>query len=178
MTLDDYRKDFERISNRSISMPIAGAVVWLIVAIISCYVESNISVYILLFATGAIFPLALLISKFRQENLLSSTNPLSKLMGMCIVMVNLLWAVHIPLLFHAPELVPLSLGIGLGLHWVVYSWIINHPVGLVHAIIRSLLIVTVWFVVPEMSLQAIAVVIVVTYILSIYQMLTRKILQS
>lgn len=116
MTLDEYRIEFEQSSNRSISMPVAGTIIWGLVGLLSTQFSANISIYILLFATGGIFPIALVIAKFRKENLVSSSNPLAKLMGLCIVMVNLLWAVHIPLLLNAPEFVPLSLGVGLGLH--------------------------------------------------------------
>ncbi|WP_376712343.1 DUF7010 family protein, partial [Acinetobacter baumannii] len=54
------------------------------------------------------------IAKLRGERLLESTNPLAKLMGVCVMMVNLLWALHIPLLLQAPQFIPLSLGIALG----------------------------------------------------------------
>ncbi|WP_259366523.1 MULTISPECIES: DUF7010 family protein [unclassified Colwellia] len=175
LTLDDYRNEFEKSSNRSVSMPIAGTIVWGLVALLSTQFNENISVYILLFATGGIFPIALIIAKIRKENLVSSSNPLAKLMGLCILMVNLLWAVHIPLLLNAPEFVPLSLGIGLGLHWVVYSWIINHPVGIIHAVLRSILIVVAWYSFPNDGLLAISCVIVFTYLISIYQMLTRSV---
>jgi hypothetical protein len=175
LTLDDYRNEFEKSSNRSVSMPIAGIIVWGLVALLSTQFNENISVYILLFATGGIFPIALIIAKIRKENLVSSSNPLAKLMGLCILMVNLLWAVHIPLLLNAPEFVPLSLGIGLGLHWVVYSWIINHPVGIIHAVLRSILIVVAWYLFPNDGLLAISCVIVLTYLISIYQMLTRSV---
>jgi len=178
LTLDQYRKDFELESNRSVSMPIAGTIIWAIVALLSTQFDDKTAVYILLFATGGIFPIALLIAKFRNENLVSSNNPLAKLMGMCIIMVNLLWAVHIPLLLNAPEFVPLSLGIGLGLHWIVYSWIINHPVGLIHAVLRSILIVTAWYLFPNNEIIAISSVIVLTYLISIYQMLTRDIISE
>ncbi|GLX78531.1 hypothetical protein tinsulaeT_18710 [Thalassotalea insulae] len=175
MTLDEYRKEFEKSSNRSISMPVAGTIIWFLVGLLSTQFSANISIYILLFATGGIFPIALLIAKYRKENLVSSTNPLAKLMGQCIIMVNLLWVVHIPLLLNAPEFVPLSLGVGLGLHWVVYSWIVNHPVGLIHAVLRSVLIVAAWYLFPNSGILAISCVIVLTYLLSIYQMLTRDI---
>lgn len=175
MTLQQYRSEFEIDSNRSISMPLAGTIVWLIVGLLSTQISENISIYVLLFATGAIFPIALLIAKFRNENLVSSSNPFSKLMGLCVLMVNLLWAVHIPLLFKAPELVPLTLGIGLGLHWIVYSWIVSHPVGIVHAVLRTLLILLAWYLFPEQGIAAISAAVVLVYIISIYQMLTRPI---
>jgi hypothetical protein len=175
LTLDEYRKEFEKSSNRSVSMPIAGTIVWGLIALLSTQFDETIALYILLFATGGIFPLALVVAKIRTENLVSSSNPLAKLMGLCILMVNLLWAVHIPLLLNAPEFVPLSLGVGLGLHWVVYSWIVKHPLGLIHAILRSLLIVLAWYLFPNDRLLAISSVIVLAYLTTIFQMLTREI---
>ena len=75
-------------------------------------------------------------------------------MGLSVLMVNLLWALHIPLFLYAPEFLPLSVGIGLGLHWIVYSWIIQHPVGLIHAILRTVLVLLAWFIFPESRLFA------------------------
>jgi hypothetical protein len=178
MTLDDYRNDFEISANRSVSMPIAGTIIWAFIAFISTQFDSLTSTYILLFATGGIFPIALLIAKIRGENLASSNNPLAKLMGLCVLMVNLLWAVHIPLILNAPEYVPLTLGIGLGLHWVVYSWIVQHPLGLIHSISRAILILCAWYIFPNQQLLAISCVIVLLYFVSIYQMLTRSVIST
>ena len=174
-TMDDYRQDFERTSNRSVSMPIAGAIVWAAVAVISTQVDPSFSVYILLFASGAIFPIALGIAAIRKENLVSSDNPFARLMGLCVLMVNLLWAVHVPLLFRVPEFVPLSLGIGLGLHWIVYSWIVRHPVGIIHSVSRTVLIVGVWYLFPGSRLLAISVAVVLVYVVSITVMLRREV---
>ncbi len=173
--MDDYRADFELSVNRSMSMPFAGLMVWSSVAVLSTQLDSDIAILVLLFMTGAIFPLALLIAKVREENLISSKNPLAKLMGMCVLMVNLLWVVHIPLYLYQPEFVPLSLGVSLGLHWVVYSWIVQHPVGLVHAGLRALACFIAWFLWPEARLFAISTVIVVMYLFSLFQLATRPV---
>jgi hypothetical protein len=175
LTLDNYRKDFELATNRSISMPLAGALVWLFVGLVSVKFDFKLSIYLLLFATGAILPIALIIARCRKEALLASTNPLSKLMGLCVLMVNLLWGVHFPLVFLAPEFVPLSLGIGLGLHWVVYSWVIGHPLGIIHAILRTFLVVAAWYFFPESRIFAVSLAVVLAYFISLIQMLTRKI---
>ena len=95
-------------------------------------------------------------------------------MGTCVVMVNLLWAVHIPLVIYAPTFVPLSLGIGLGLHWMVYSWIIAHPLGYQHAILRTIGLLAVWFAVPAHLVTASALVIVATYAVTLFQMRSRS----
>lgn len=132
MTLEELRADFERSAKRSLSMPIAGAIYWLAIAVVSTQVSERVGLLVLLFGSGLIFPLGVCVSKLTKEVVFSSQNPLAKLMGSSVVMVNLLWAVHIPLFLYAPEFVTLSVGIGLGLHWVVYSWIVQHPVGLIH----------------------------------------------
>ena len=174
-TLTDLRADFEQRSNRSISLPIAGAIVWLIVAVLGTVLPLNAAVFALVFATGGIFPLGLLVAKLRNEDLLTNPNPLAKLMGTCVLMVNLLWALHIPLLIKAPIFVPLSLGIGLGLHWMVYSWIIGHPLGYVHAILRTLGLVAVWFLFPSNVVTACAMVVVAAYCVTLFQMATRSV---
>lgn len=65
------------------------------------------------------------------------------------LMVSLLWAVHITLLFAAPSFIPLTLGIRLGLHWVIFSWIIDHPVGIIHAVVRTALVTAAWRLLPD-----------------------------
>jgi len=174
MTLEEYRNDFEIATNKSVSMPIAGAIVWFIVALLSTQFSERTGTIILLFGSGAIFPIGLLVAKIRKEDLMSSSNPLAKLMGMSVLMVNLLWAIHIPLFLYAPEFVPMSIGIGLGIHWIIYSWIVQHPVGTIHAITRTILITIMWFAFPEQRLLAIGLVIVFVYSVSIWQMSKRQ----
>lgn len=177
MSLDELREDFERRANRSLSLPIAGAIVWTAVGVLGATLPGRAGTYALLFGTGAIFPLALAIARIRGEQLLDNTNPFAHLMGACVFMVNLLWAVHLPLALRAPAFVPLSVGIGLGLHWVVYSWITRHPVGYAHALLRTVAVLAAWLLFPSQAVTACAVAVVVAYGLAIYQMATRRIPQ-
>ena len=64
----------------------------------------------------------------------------------------------------APQFVPLSLGIALGLHWMVYSWIIGHLLGYQHAVTRTVGLVAVWFAFPPHIVTASAVVVVLAYL--------------
>lgn len=159
-------------------MPMAGAVVWLVIGICGRLFPESRADVVMLFGTGLIFPLALLIGRLRHETLTDRVNPLSRLMGMSVLMVNLLWAVHLPLLMQAPKFFPLSLGIGLGIHWIVYSWIIQHPVGLIHAAARTALVVATWFALPSSRMFAIPVVIVIVYLFSLVVMARRSIASS
>lgn len=173
MTLDQLRADFDARSKRSLSLPIAGLVVWCVVGVFGMILPPKAATFALVFATGAIFPLAMAIARLRGEQLIENDNPLARLMGVCVLMVNLLWAVHIPLLMRAPQFVPLSLGIALGLHWMVYSWIIAHPLGYRHAMLRTAGLVAVWFAFPDHAVTASAFVVVATYAMTIVEMRTR-----
>jgi hypothetical protein len=174
-TLQDWRIAFERETNRALSMPVAGAIVWLVIGISGYLLPNYQATVVMLFGTGMIFPVALLIAKFRGEKLTDRVNPLSRLMGLSVLMVNLLWAVHLPLLFGAPQFFPLSLGIALGIHWIVYSWIIQHPVGLIHAIGRTGLIVGVWFAFPTLRMVAVPSAIVCVYLVTLVFLVRRPI---
>lgn len=85
-------------------------------------------------------------------------------------MVNLLWALHLSLLLRDFELFPLSLGIGLGLHWIISSWIKGHSVGLVHAVLRTTMVTALWWLIPDNRITAAAVGVVVAYLYSIVVM--------
>jgi hypothetical protein len=156
-------------------MPIAGMIAWSAIAVAGATLSFKAALLVMMATTGAIFPLALLIAKFRREDLVSRANPLSKLMGLCVLMVNLLWVVHLSLYFGAPQYVPLTLGIALGLHWIVYSWIINHPLGVVHAILRTCLLGILWVMFPDHRVLAVAIAIVCVYMVSLVQMATRRV---
>lgn len=173
-TLTQLRADFDERSKGSMSLPIAGMLVWCIVGVLGIFLPPKAAILALVFATGAIFPLGMGIARLRGEQLLENANPLARLMGVCVLMVNLLWAVHIPLLMRAPEFVPLSLGIGLGLHWMVYSWIIDHPLGYRHAILRTAGLVAVWFAFPAHPVTASAAVVVAAYAITIVEMRMRR----
>lgn len=173
-TLAALRADFEHQSRRAMSMPLAGALVWLAVAAAGALLPDKAALLAMVMGTGAIFPLALAIARVRGERLVSNPNPLAKLMGSCIFMVNLLWAVHIPLLVQQPAYVPLSLGIALGLHWVVYSWIVQHPLGVVHAVLRTGLVLAAWLAFPAHAVTAVALAVVAAYAVSLLQMATRS----
>lgn len=173
-TLIQLRADFDEHSKGAMSLPIAGLLVWCVVGILGTVLAPKAAILALVFATGAIFPLGMAIAKLRGEQLLGNANPLARLMGVCVLMVNLLWAVHIPLLMRAPQFVPLSLGIALGLHWMVYSWIIGHPLGYRHAILRTAGLVAVWFAFPAHPVTASAGVVVAAYAITIVEMRMRR----
>ncbi|GAB1406943.1 hypothetical protein MASR1M8_08620 [Thermomonas brevis] len=169
-TLEALRSDFDTCSKYSLSLPIAGFIVWFAIGALGTFLSLEQGVLALIVLTGAIFPLALLIAKLRGEELLNNSNPFAKLMALAVLMVNLLWAIHIPLFISFPALVPVSIGVGLGLHWIVYSWIIQNPLGTIHAVTRAVGLAFAWFFARNHIVTASAVVVCVAYMWSIWMM--------
>ncbi|TVR93920.1 MAG: hypothetical protein EA416_04280 [Trueperaceae bacterium] len=157
------RQEYDRHAGRSIALPIAGAIVWTVVAIAGAVLEPRLATFVLLFGTGLAFPVALALARPLGERLIDNPSPLAGLMGRSVVMVNLLWAVHLTLAVQDWAYLPLTLGIGLGLHWVVFGWVIGHPVGLVHAALRTVLVTAAWWVFPDARVSAVAAAVVLTY---------------
>jgi hypothetical protein len=172
------RADYDRQAGRSLAMPIAGALVWTIAAVAATQLDQPTATQVLLSATGAIFPIALVLARVLKEKLVNNPSPFGRLMGLCIIMVNLLWALHSTLIFKDASLVPLRLGIGLGLHWIVFSWIIDHPVGIIHAVLRTILVTALWWLFPTQPVVAVAVSVVIAYAYSIFALATRRLNQE
>lgn len=84
---------------------------WSIVAVAGVLMPERVATLVLLFGTGAIFPLGLLVARALGERLIDNDSPLAALMGMSVLMVNLLWAVHLSLWTVDVQLVPLTLAV-------------------------------------------------------------------
>ncbi|PTX90677.1 hypothetical protein [Opitutus sp. ER46] len=169
--LELERDSFIAQSGRFLAFPIAGAVVWTVVGILGLLLPPLTARYALVFGSGVIFPLALLVARFTGQRVFIPGNRFANLMGLSVLMVNLLWALHLALLTsRSAHLMPLSLAIGLGLHWIVFGWIIQAPLGLVHAIVRTVLCTVVTFAFPQHSLTAVAFAVVACYAMTMVQL--------
>jgi hypothetical protein len=168
--LETQRLDYIRRSGRFLAFPLAGSLAWAVVGGASLVLPPRESLYVMLFATGAIFPLALGIAALTGQQVFQKGNAFATLMGQSTLMVNLLWALHFALILQKPELAPLSLALGLGLHWIVFGWIIRAPLGLVHAIVRTALCTAAYVLGGKHGLAAISAAVVASYALTIVQL--------
>lgn len=167
------RADFNAQAGRSLSLPLAGALVWGAAGIVAVFLDGRTAAIVLAVSTGVLFPLALAVARLLGERILSNSNPFGRLMALCTLMVNLLWAVHVTVLIRDPEYLSLTLGIALGLHWIVFSWIVDHPVGIIHAISRTALVTALWWLFPDHRVSAVAAGVVIAYLYSVYALATR-----
>lgn len=171
MTLDELRADFIRRRKGCLSLPITGCIVWSLAAITSFHAplaKANLALIVCYFL---LVPIAIGIARIRGEQIGGGAdNPLLRLAAFARLMVTLLWAVHLPLLLLAPTFFSLSIAVGYGIHWIVFSWTVGHPVGLVHAVLRTLLVASAWWLFPDVRVTAVAAAVTVAYMVSVWQL--------
>ena len=173
-SLSELRAEFGR--SRMLAMPIAGIIAWAAAGIFGAILPERPASIALFLCMPAVFPLGLLISQFTGEDLFGSKsqNELDRLFGLNVLMANLVWGIAIPFWMIEPSSLPLSGGILGGLMWIPLSWMIQHWVGLFHAIARTVLVVAAWFLFPDDRFVAIPVVIVIVYLISVVALATRR----
>ena len=166
LTLDEYRAEFS--SRRALAMPVSGTIAWTAVGIGSLWLNAFQSSMLLFIATGSIAYLAMLISKLTGENFTPGFgNPFDRLFFVGMFMAWLVYAIVIPFFMMDYRAITLGVGILTGLMWMAYSWIIQSWVGYLHCVIRTILIVIVWYLFPEHHFQLVPAVVVVTYLVTI-----------
>jgi hypothetical protein len=172
-SLEEMRIEFDRTGGRTLSFPIAGTLAWTVTAIFGAILPDSKASIALFICNGLIFPVSLLIAYFLKEDLLKAKSPLDKLFGRSVLMINLSWAITIPFWMVMPASLPLSVGVVSGLHWIVYGWIVNHPIGMLHAVVRTVLVTACWFAFPGQRFTVIPIIIVLMYVITIYVLATR-----
>lgn len=167
-SLDQQREAFSR--RRFLAMPLAGTLAWTVVGIGSLVLSPAQTVWTLYIATGFIAYLGIFISKFTGEDFLDKTRPknaFDSLFFHSVFMSLLVYAIAIPFFMVDYTSLPLTVGILAGLMWLPLSWIIQHWIGIFHAVSRTLLLVTVYYLFPDHRFVASAVVIVAIYLVTI-----------
>jgi hypothetical protein len=174
-TLDEQRRAF---SNRKfLATPYAGIIVWLIIGIAGLILPVKHTVWVLFIGTGSIVYLALFISKFTGENFLDKTKPKNEFDNLFMFTVGqsvLVYAISIPFFIIDYSSLPMTIGILTGLMWLPFSWIIKHWVGIFHSVVRTVLVLLLWYVFPEHRFVTIPFAIVLIYIVTILILKNRK----
>jgi len=86
----------------------------------------------------------------------------------------LVYAIAIPFFLVDYTSLPMTVGILTGLMWIPFSWIIKHWIGIFHAITRTILVLSLWYLLPEYRFIAIPFAIVLVYIITIIALNARK----
>ncbi|MBT2557147.1 hypothetical protein J7E24_05075 [Hymenobacter sp. ISL-91] len=168
ISLEEHRREFT--SRRMLATPLAGAIAWLVVAAAGWLLPPTPAVWVLFGATGSIVYLAMLLARFTGEDFFrrgQPKNPFDALFFYTVAMALLVYAVAIPFFQTDYTSLPLTVGILTGLMWLPLSWIIQHWVGIFHAVARTGLLLAAWYLVPNQRFVVLPLLIVALYAITI-----------
>jgi hypothetical protein len=167
-TLEEMRLDFITRRKGSLALPMCGILVYSTAALLSLVVDPRWHNLLLTLCFFAVMPLGALMMKLRGEELGDPReNPLFDLAAKARWMALSTWAIHIPIWIYAPTLFPISIGICFALHWVIFSWTLQHPVGFIHLAMRIVFVLSAWYLVPANRMGAVAAGIALAYAISV-----------
>ncbi len=174
-TLEQQRIEFS--NQKFLATPLAGLIVWTVIGCAGIFFSDFVAVWSIFIGTGSIVYLGLFLSKFTGENFLDKTKPkneFDKLFLFTAAQAILVYAIAIPFFLVDYSSLPMTVGILTGLMWLPFSWIINHWIGIFHALVRTVLILVVWYTLPEYRFIIIPFTIVLIYIITILILKNRK----
>jgi len=173
-TLEEQKDEFKQ--SRLLATPIAGLIAWLVVFISGLFFSDIITVWVLFIATGSIVYLGMGISKLTGEDFLDKNKPkntFNTLFFYTAAQAILVYSIAIPFFIENYTSLPLTVGILTGLMWLPLSWIIDHWVGIFHALVRTITILALWYLYPADRFVFIPLAIVVIYIITIFILYNR-----
>ncbi len=174
-TLEEQRVEF---SNRKfLATPLAGLIVWLLIGIAGLIYPPKITVWVLFIGTGSIVYLGLFISRFTGENFLDKTKPKNTFDNLFLFAVGqavLVYSIAIPFFLIDYTSLPMTIGILTGTMWMPFSWMVKHWVGVFHAVVRTVLVLLLWYLLPEHRFVAIPFAIVLMYVITILILRSRN----
>jgi hypothetical protein len=171
MTLQQMRLDFITRRKGSLALPMTGIIAYSAAALFSLLVDPRWHNLVLTLCFWSIMPIGALMMKIRGEELGSAEeNPLFGLAAKGRWMALATWSVHVMVWIYAPELFPVTVGICFALHWMVFSWTVQHPVGYIHLAMRIFLVLLAWHLVPANRMGAVAAGVALAYAVSVFQL--------
>jgi hypothetical protein len=174
-TLEEQRIEFS--NQKFLATPLAGLIVWTIIGCIGIFFSDFVSVWSIFIGTGSIVYLGLFLSKFTGENFLDKSKPKNEFDSLFMfgaAQAILVYAIAIPFFLVDFTSLPMTVGILTGLMWLPFSWIIKHWVGIFHTLTRTIVIVALWYLLPEHRFIAIPFTIVLIYIVTLVILNNRK----
>lgn len=159
-----------------LAMPIAGAIAWTAIGIAGALLPTGLAAWALFIGTGMIFYIGLGVAKLTGEDLLGRErrgNFFDRVFLFSVASALLVYAIAIPFFLIEPTSLPLSAGILTGLMWLPLSGLLQHWVGIFHAVTRTALVVTAWYVFPHSRFVVIPAIIVGVYLVTIVVLVRR-----
>lgn len=174
-TLDEQRIEFT--NRKFMATPLSGLIVWTIIGFAGLFFSEQVTVWAIFIGTGSIVYLGLFLSKFTGENFMDKSRPKNEFDSLFMLTVGqavLVYSIAIPFFLVDYTSLPLTVGILTGLMWLPFSWMIKHWVGIFHSVSRTILVLILWYALPELRFVAIPFAIVALYLITIFILKNRK----
>ncbi len=167
-TLDVQRSEFS--NQKFLATPVAGLIVWTIIGIVGVFFSDVVAVWSIFIGTGSIVYLGLFLSKFTGENFLDRNKPKNEFDTLFLFTAGqaiLVYSIAIPFFLVDYSSLPMTVGILTGLMWLSFSWIIKHWSGIFHTLMRIVVVLSLWYLMPGYRFTAIPFGIVLIYAITL-----------
>lgn len=165
-TLLAERRRYFVAANGGISLPVAGAVYWTVLGVLAAtdaVADWGLTAAML---SGLIFPLGLVLQYPLKAKFMGVKSPVSGAAMWSIVTINFLWPLHFVVISAVPEAAPLTLAIGMTLHWPVIGWSYASRVCYAHAIARIVVVTAIWYAIPEWRFTGLSFAVAGLYLMT------------
>lgn len=164
-TLTAERRRFFVETRGGVYFPIAGAIFWLLLAVAGFFLSERVWCVVVLSMAVAATPIAIILFK-KLVSHLTHKSPLATLILPALLPVALSLGMAVPAFYSDMSLVPLVLVIGLASHWPAVGWLYGTSIFTVHAIVRVLLAVAIWFLFPDARFTLLPLSTAVVYVIT------------
>ncbi len=160
------RRRYFTAANGGIALPVAGALYWIVLAALGTQMQGNDWGLSAAMLSGAIFPLGLLLQWPLKSHFMKSKSPVSGAVWAAVIAINFLWPVHVVIISAIPAAAPLTLAIGMTLHWPMIGWAYASRICYLHAVTRLLVVTVLWYGFPEMRFTVLPLAVAGLYLLA------------
>jgi hypothetical protein len=169
ISLDQQLAEFRQ--RRFLAMPLAGILVWSVLILTGALLSPKAQVLAVFIGTGSIVYLAMFLAKLTGEQLKFKSNKkrnfFDTLFLSAVAMSFFCYALAIPFFLENYRSLPFAVAILTGLMWLPLSVLIQHWVGVFHAVVRTILCTLAWIMYPEHSFVLQPLIVVAMYVVSI-----------
>ena len=160
------RRRYFVAANGGISLPVAGAVYWTVLGLLAATEAVDDWGLAAAMMSGLIFLLGLLLQYPLKAKFMGVKSPVSGAAMWSIMSINFLWPLHFVVISLVPEAAPLTLAIGMTLHWPVIGWAYASRVCYAHAIARIAVVTAIWYGFPEWRFTGLSFAVAGLYLLA------------
>ena len=146
--LTEERRRFFVATRGGVYFPIAGAIFWLVLGVAGFFLSERTWCVVILSVAVVTTPIAIILFKKLVSHLVPKS-PLATLILPALLPVALSLGMTLAAFYSDLSLVPLLLVVGLASHWPAVGWLFGTSIFTVHAIVRVLLAVSIWFLFPD-----------------------------